>query len=70
VGTVLDGVADSLESSELFAKRFPPVRRLGEAEMGWDGGGVPGVGGTDGRESPSLLARRLRAVGGDGNEVK
>jgi hypothetical protein len=65
----LDGGPESPESSDLFAKRFPPVRRLGEVEMGWDGGGAPGTAG-DGRESPSLLARRLRAVGGDGNELK
>jgi hypothetical protein len=67
--TALGGATDSPESSEMFVKRFPPARRLGEVEMGWDGNGVSSAGG-DGRESPSLLARRLRAVGGDGNEVK
>jgi len=76
----MDMAPDGLESgpaTEMFAKRFSPVRRPGEVEMGRDAGGVVWLGGgdgdgagEDGRESPSLLARRLRAVGGDGNEVK
>ena len=75
----MDTAPDGLESgpTEMFVKRFSPVRRPGEVETGRDAGGVVWLGGgdgdgaeEDGRESPSLLARRLRAVGGDGNEVK
>lgn len=57
----------------LFAKKFPPLSRQASPELRRENGRPMDansawlVSGGDGRESPSLLARRLKAMNGEGN---
>jgi hypothetical protein len=63
----------SPSKAALFAKKFPPLSRQASPELRRENGRPMDANsawlasGGDGRESPSLLARRLKAMSGEGN---